>query len=69
MRQTGPGNSLVRDQPDDGLIDDPRRARSGYSTGVLPVPFTCIRLESAPLIGATGCPGINPGAPGPDAVR
>ena len=29
MRQTGSGNSLVRDQPGDGPIDDPHRANFG----------------------------------------
>ena len=52
VRQTGPGNSLVRNDRGDGLIEDSRRASIGCSTGVLPVPCACIRLEADPLLGA-----------------
>ena len=59
MRQTGPGNSLVRDQPGDGLINDPRRAGVSRSVVVEMVPYICIRLEADPLRGATGWDGVN----------
>ena len=59
MRQTEPGNSLVRDNPGDGLIDDPRRSCVGRSTVVRAEPSIHSRLQADSVRVANRCTGIN----------
>ena len=41
-RQTGPGNSLVRDQPSDGLIDDARGSGIAIPVVLLMAHWHCL---------------------------